>query len=310
MSKKKQNLLITGSSGFIGRNLVEIFKKFSTYNIFSPTEYELDLVDSKKVKKFLDSTKIDIIIHSATVVQINKAYPDTVCEQNLRMFFNLYTYKKKEAKLISLGSGSEYTRDHWIPQMKEDYFEGNIPDDGHSLSKYVISKFILASNDNNLIGLRVFGIFGKYEDYKYKFISNCIVKNLLGLPIVINQNAIYDYLYVNDLGKILNQIIPNNFSEKILNITPTHAFNLVEINDEVQRILKMERKCDVLKPGYGKEYTGNNELLMMHLNNFEFTDLSTSLKELIEYYQNILHTITKDEMLNDSFLEYAKKINP
>ena len=132
----------------------------------------------------------------------------------------------------------------------------------------------------------------------------------MGLPIIINQNVIYDYLYINDLGKILNQIIPNNFSEKILNITPTHAFNLIEINDEVQRILKIERKCDVLKPGYGKEYTGNNELLMMHLNNFEFTDLTSSLKELIEYYQNILHTITKDEMLNDSFLEYAKKINP
>ena len=310
MNKKIQNVLITGSSGFVGLNLVDYFQKIENYNLFTPTEHELDLVDSEKVKNFLDSTDIDIIIHSATVLQKNKDYPDKVCEENLRMFFNLYIQKKPSSRFVNLGSGSEYSRPHWIPQMKEEYFEKNIPSDGHSFSKYLISKFIITSNDNNLIGLRLFGIFGKYEDYKYKFISNCIVKNLLGLPIIINQNVIYDYLYVNDLGKIIYEILQNTFSEKILNVTPTNSFNLIEINDEVQSILKIKRKYEVLKPGYGKEYTGNNALLMKNLNNFKFTDLTTSLNNLIEYYKKEIHTITKSEMINDNFLEYAKKINP
>jgi UDP-glucose 4-epimerase len=310
MNKKIQNILITGSTGFIGRNLVEYFQKIENYNLFTPTEYELDLVDSEKVKKFLGSTNIHIIIHSATVLQKNKAYASTVCEENLRMFFNLYMHKKPSTRFVNIGSGSEYSRAHWIPQMNEEYFDKNIPSDGHSFSKYLISKYIITSNDKNLIGLRLFGIFGKYEDYKYKFISNCIVKNLLGLPIIINQNVIYDYLYINDLGKILYEILQDTFSEKILNVTPTNSFNLIEINDEVQSILKIKRKYEVLKPGYGSEYTGNNALLMKKLNNFKFTDLTVSLIDLIEYYKNEIHMITKNEMMDDKFLEYAKKINP
>ena len=36
---------------------------------------------------------------------------------------NLISFKKKSTKLINLGSGSEYSRDHWVKKMKENYLK-------------------------------------------------------------------------------------------------------------------------------------------------------------------------------------------
>ena len=71
----------------------------------------------------------------------------------------------------------------------------------YGFSKYLISQYIEKSD--NCVCLRLFGVFGKYEDYEYKFISNAIVKNLLQMPIRIRQNVYFDWLYINDLMKIV-----------------------------------------------------------------------------------------------------------
>ena len=66
--------------------------------------------------------------------------------------------------------------------MREDYFpkEPAFPNDVYSLSKYTISKLHQSSSCSNIYNLRVFGIFGPYEDYQRRLISNNIVR--LELP--------------------------------------------------------------------------------------------------------------------------------
>ena len=76
------------------------------------------------------------------------------------MFLNLCKFKSKESKLINLGSGSEYSRDHWVSNMNESYFDNHIPHASHSFSKYIMSKYIAASNDETLLHLRIIGILG------------------------------------------------------------------------------------------------------------------------------------------------------
>ena len=61
--------------------------------------------------------------------------------------------------------------------MRENYFGSFIPNDPHSFSKYIQSKYIEKNNNDHLYHLRLFGIFGKYEDYRYKFIENFKRKN-------------------------------------------------------------------------------------------------------------------------------------
>ena len=285
------NILITGANGFIGRNLKEYFEKQKTHKIYAPTEIDLDLTNSNAVEDFFSKNEINCIIHSATILQINKEYVSNVCEQNLKMFFNLYKYKTKETKLINLGSGSEYSRDNWMSQMIESYFDKYIPQDSHSFSKYAMSKFIESSDDPSLLHLRIFGIFGKYEDYKNKFISNCIAKNLMNLPIVINQNVCFDYIFVDDFSRIVEKLISNFPKIKVLNVTPNKSTDLLSINNIVQKLLNRKNEVKILNAGYGKEYTGDNSNLHKYLGNFKFTPIEKSITELLSYYSKNIHLL-------------------
>jgi GDP-L-fucose synthase len=303
------NILLTGVEGFIGSN-IKIYLHKKGYKIISPSLSELDFRDSLAVEKLFRNIEINCIIHSATVLQKNKLYIDTVCEDNLKMFFNLIKYKNDSCKLINLGSGSEYNRDHWIPKMDEDYFESFIPQDSHSLSKFITSKYIKDSKREDLYHLRIFGIFGPNEDYRYKFISNTIAKKNFKLPIIINKNVIYDYLYIDDFCRIIDFFIGNNTHEKIFNTTPTESSDLLNIVKIVDETFGSKSKINILKKGYGKEYTGNNLKLLSHMPNFKFTPLSESIRLLSDYYQTKKNIIDVKSLIVDNYLDYAKKINP
>ena len=56
-----KNILLTGSGGFIGKNLKEYLS--DKYNLFCPRSYELDLRDFKSVKDYFDNNDIDFVIH-------------------------------------------------------------------------------------------------------------------------------------------------------------------------------------------------------------------------------------------------------
>ena len=226
------------------------------------------------------------------------------------MFFNLYRFKSNDSKLINLGSGSEYNRDYWVSNMNETYFDNHVPEDSHCFSKYIMSKFITSSNDETLLHLRIFGIFGKYEDYRNKFISNCVAKNLKKLPIIINQNVCYDYICVEDFSRIVEKLIKNYPKIRVLNVTPNKSTDLISINNQIQKNLNIDTGYKLLNKGYGKEYTGDNTGLINCLGGFEFMTMEESISKLLFYYSSNISLINREDLTNDKFLEYAKKINP
>lgn len=301
------SILITGAEGFVGRNLVELFLN-KKYPVLSPTVNELDLTDSEAVENYLKNISVEAIVHCATVLRDRTAYPADTCEKNLRMFFNLYKYKGKSTKLISLGSGSEYAREHWQKKMPEEYFDKYIPKDGHSYAKYLISKYIQEINDGNTYCLRIFGIYGKYEDYRYKFISNAIVKNILEMPIVINQNVVYDYIYITDFFRIVEYFINNTARNKIFNATATESIDLIAIANLINKVSHYKSEIQILNKGIGVEYSGDNKRLLSELKDFQFTSHEESIDDLHKYYMGIKDKLDITAVKEDDYLQYAKKL--
>lgn len=301
------HILITGSRGFLGRNLVKLFSK-SGYTVLAPLKQDVNFAKSEEVDAYFKNNHIDIIIHAATSSMLGKFYPPETCENNLRMFFNLEKNLKSSMKMITLGSGSEYARNHWYRKMPEEYFGGHIPEDSHSYSKYLISKYIQDTKKENIICLRIFGVFGKYENYCFKFISNAIVKSLLGIPITINQNVIYDYLYITDLYKILEYFINHDTKNKILNVTPTESIDLVTVTNIINKLGGNTTEIKILNEGVGVEYSGDNKKLLSDIKDFQFMPYEIAIADLYEYYKKTKDTLDIDSIKQDLFLDYAKKL--
>lgn len=301
------NILITGAEGFVGHNLVELFLD-NKYSVLFPTKDELDLTDSDSVGEYLKNNPIETIIHCATTSRDGTSYPVNACQNNLRMFFSLLKHMTSSMKMINLGSGAEYGRKYWHKKMPEEYFDEHIPEDEHSWAKYLISKYIKDINNENLICLRIFGIFGKYEDYRYKFISNAIVKNLLKMPIVINQNVIYDYIYITDFFKIVEYFVNYKTKHKIFNVTPTESIDLLTIAHLINEVSDYKSEIHILNKGIGVEYSGDNRKLLSAIGNFQFTAPAAAIADLRQYYIKIKNSLDTRAIKQDAYLEYAKKL--
>jgi GDP-L-fucose synthase len=297
MTTPKKTLLITGGNGFIGRNIRE--QLCNRYNILAPSHSELDLLSGIDVKNYFKEHNIDYVINGATVGGSRKREDIDIVKKNVKMYLNLTTYGNFD-RIIQIGSGAEYDKTRPLNKISEYQFGEYIPDEDYGFSKYLISRCI--GNREDAIGLRLFGIFGKYEDYEFKFISNAIVKNLLDLPIQINQNVVFDWLYVNDFVRLLEDFIIQTPPYRFYNVTPTVSCDLVSIVNIINDISEHKSKIIIDNKGKNNEYTGNNDRLMERYNwNFKFTSIEKSIEELIGYYKSILPTINPKKITKDQY---------
>lgn len=295
MSDKK-TIFITGGRGFIGKNIIEYMK--GKYCILAPTHNELDLMDEARVHGYLTENKIDVIIHCAVRPgHRNTKDPSGQLYHNTRMFFNLARNEDKFEKMICLGSGSEYDSRYLKHKMKEEYFDKHVPEEEGGFSKYIISKYI--ENHNNITEFRVFGIFGKYEDYAIRFISNLICKAIYDLPLTMNQNRVFDYLYIDDLMPIFDYFIKNNTKNNIYNVTPDKSVELLGLANKIKKISQKDIEIKVAKDGSGPEYTGDNMRLKSEMTKVSFTDIDIAIKELYDWYSDNKDQIDKSKLLTD-----------
>ena len=93
------NILLTGGSGFIGKNVIEYFKDKNDYKITSPTSSELNCLDYRCVKSYLTNNYFDIVLNFA--VYHNRL--DTTKDANLILKNNLLIYYNFAKPYWSIG---------------------------------------------------------------------------------------------------------------------------------------------------------------------------------------------------------------
>lgn len=288
MSRK---ILITGGSGFIGRNLVEHLGQ--KYDLTSPDIGELNLLDAETVKNYLKTNDFDFVLHCANVgVNRKNPGPDNMVELNLRMFFNLEQCSEHFGRMIQFGSGAEYGKQANIHKAKEEDFGKRVPADSYGFAKYVCSKYI--GRSDNITCLRIFGCYGKYEDYESRFISNAICRALYDNPIVIlNKNVVFSYLYVDDLAVVIDAILKKKPKQKVYNVVPDETVDLVKISDIVNELRGRKNEVRIITPGIGLEYTGDNSRIRREFPAIKFTGIKEGVAALYKWYSKNLETVER-----------------
>jgi nucleoside-diphosphate-sugar epimerase len=271
--------------------------------VLAPSHKDLDLLSDGEVECYLSRKNVDYVLHCANVGGNRKARDTEILEKNVRMFVNLKKHSRYFEKMIHLGSGAEYDKSRPLIKISESKFGEFIPTDEYGFSKYLISNLI--QNSDNITCLRLFGVFGKYEDYEYKFISNAIVKNLLHLPINIRQNAEFDWLYVDDLMNILYMVFDRDMRNKAYNVTSSKITDLVTIANIINLCSSDPTEIVVDAPGLNNQYCGDNKLLLKEIGGFNFSPIKQSILDLINYYRRILPSINKGVIEKDEYAKYC-----
>ena len=279
-----QRVLLTGGSGFIGRNFQEN-PVFGAFELLAPRHAELELADEDAVRRYLVDHRVDAVVHSA-VKPGHRAAKDAsqLLLANLRMFHNLARNKDRLECLVVLGSGAIYDNRFYGPKRTEDSCDDHVPTDEHGFTKYAIEKFI--EGKPGIFDLRVFGIYGKYEDYQIRFISNMICKALAGLPLTMKQDRRFDYLFVDDLAPIVVRAIEEGLPWTSVNVTPDSS---VLLSDIARLVLEVVGRTDlplvIAHPGEGLEYSGDNSRLRQWMPDLKLTILRAGISQLAHWYR-------------------------
>lgn len=270
-----ENILITGSGGFIGKNLKEFLS--DKFNLLTPRSFELDLCNSQAVSDYFKNNKIDFVIHCASVGGVRGVTDSkNTLTDNVKMVENLICAKNPNTRIILFGSGAMYDKQRDLKKVKEIDLGKFVPKDLYGLSKLKISEIVKQKDD--ITCLNIFGCYGKYEK-ESRFPTYAITQNLEHKPIEINQNVIFDYLYIEDLYKIVYYFIEHSPKDRIINVTPIESISLLKIANIINEISDYKSKIIIKNDKMNYEYTGDNELLLKNID-FEFTPYETGLKKL------------------------------
>jgi len=240
-------ILLTGSSGMIGKNIKE-----QMCNLICPTHEELDITDADSVKEYLRANKPDKIIHCASNDE------DVCLYDNLRMFHNL---AESKIPMVTFCTGRE------------------IEDRSYKNGEYVFSKYLikeLALNKYTHIHvLQIWGCFGKYERHIRFFTGNMIrVKN--GLPILINENRLFSYVYVDDLINVISGIDSYNKHTRFVGYT----LSLLDYANILKEVTKSPHKIIVESENYNHSYVGKDDCGIMA------TPLMTAVSKMWDAFKN------------------------
>ena len=227
-------ILVTGKNGYLGKS---ILNKLTGYDLVGVGREDFDLSDREETKKYFKGKYFDVIIHTANVGG-SRLIKDTseVLFKNISMFNNLASMKHKYTRLISFGSGAERM----------------YPTDPYGLSKSVINSFI--KSEDNFTNIRIFGVFDENE-WDTRFIKSNIKRYINKEPLVIHQNKFMDFIYMDDLIKLIEYSITNPHY-KLLEANYVQPYSLLDIALFINELSTHRCDIDIKEKGMADAYTG------------------------------------------------------
>ena len=308
------------------------------YELCAPSSRQLNILDEESVYEWLGSVRFNIVLHFAVYTDAVDKNKDgsKILDYNLRSFMIFYKYRKFYGRLFYSGSGAEFDKNYDILQAKEHMLEDPdevngavlngsdtmqlVPTDAYGLMKYTCGRLIEQSE--NVYNVRIFGLFGKYE-YRFRFITEMVLRSIEGRPFEVNQNVYFDYLWVDDFCRMLLMLVSKkNLKYHSYNLVSGERVTLRQICDMVneaameyreshlERLSEEEKTRPFTGPGFedgritleqrlerllcqpvifkeeglNNEYTGSNERILEELGEFEYTPLQEAIDSLYGWY--------------------------
>ncbi len=235
----KKIILVTGSGGMVGQNLLE-HPDISSYEILSPRSKELDLRNFERVENFLLKYKPEMIIHAAGKIggiQANMREPISFLVDNLDMGRNIVmgAYKTGIKKLINIGSSCMYPANISKPLKEDMLLSGKLEEtnEGYAIAKLTTTRLCdyISREDSSfmyktLIPCNLYGRFDKFKtDYSH-LVAAIIHKIYQAKEMNANEVEVWgdgmarrEFMYAGDLAEAIIWAI-NHFDKlpKCMNI--------------------------------------------------------------------------------------------
>jgi UDP-glucose 4-epimerase len=243
MNLNGKRILVTGSSGFIGRNLVGELKRHDVkiITLTDPVGRKIDVRDWQKIKEIDD---IDTVYHLAakTYVPYSFENPRETYEVNVLGTLNILELcRLRDVEKIVFVSSYIYGQPQYLPIDETHPVQ---PTNPYMRSKVLGEELCRAYNNDfgiKCIILRPFNIYGVGQSRD--FLISTIIAQLQGGKIELKDpEPKRDYIYISDLISALIEAGKFDGNFKIFNIGYGDSYSVKEIVDKIVQLYGKEVK--------------------------------------------------------------------
>ena len=306
----KKVILLTGSSGMVGRNIIN--NNFSqNYKILSPTSSDLNLLNYKDIEDYIAFNKPELVIHAAGTVggiEANINYPVKFLVNNMQIGLNILMASKiqKVKKFINFSSSCMYPRDAKNPISEDMILKGELEptNEGYALAKLTCTRLCeyITREDSSFLYKTVIpcNLYGKYDDFNYdsshmipgviRKIHDAKNKNLEFVNIWGDGLARREFMYAADIADFIYYAIENfNKMPQNINVGLGLDYTIIEYYKIIADVIgyKGKFKHDMSKP------TGMKKKLIDKKRLSEFgwshqTSLELGIKKTYNYFLDVI----------------------
>jgi len=225
-------ILVTGSRGFIGKQVVERLKE-SEIMIDSIGSKRIDLKNSEEVMRLNTS---DVVIHLGGKTMKGLDWNEYF-NNNVLGTLNILEYCiKKKIKKIIFVSSYVYGNPKYTPINEEHPVD---PHNAYTRSKYFaeqLCEFYAKKFDLNVIILRPFNIFGKTLPNGF-LISNLLKSIKTNEKItIVNKDSKRDFLHIDDFVDLILKIKDCDFKFEIFNVGSGKSYSFNEVIEKIEKM--------------------------------------------------------------------------
>lgn len=284
------NILITGSSSYIGRNLIQKLedqkKNFKYIGIDRNKKLNKNCrvidINNKDLDKLIKK-KIDTIIHLAAVSSHQQSIKEgsKVYDINIKGLINLIKFarKKKINKIILISTEWVYENN-----INNSIIDPSLYDSDYSLSKYLAENILKKAKGVTSIILRLGIVYG--NNSKFSSTIDKICKDILDKKNVKigSLKTARKYLHVFDVvDAILNSLKLNEST--IIDIQGQKLINFKKILNTFSKIINKKINIKEINPN---KFSIRRQNKILKNKNFKWRpkiDISTGLKMIYENYK-------------------------
>ncbi len=306
MDLSNKRICVTGGAGFLGTHLIKKLNARGAHEIFIPKIEDYDLVNPDDIRRMLDDSQPDVIIHLAAHVGgigANMEKPAEFFYDNLMMGVQLMheSWKRGLEKFVAIGTICAYPKFTPIPFKEENLWDGypeetNAP---YGLAKKMLLVQAQAYRQQygfNAIFLLPVNLYGPGDNFNPKsshvipaLIRKCLEAKDQGAEQIIawgDGSPTREFIYVEDAAEGIVLATEKYDGSEPVNIGSSFEISIKDLTEKIARMTGFEGKIvwDTTKPNGQPRRKLDTSRADQYFGFVAKTDFEQGLQKTIDWY--------------------------